>query len=564
LVRQDDVSKNDALKQMFALFDESLWPPWIDQAHLRFGHPADLRTGMLSQDVALAYDWLYPSLSSAERQLILQGLYRRGIRPFLESIDQDPWWTHDLNNWLTVIVGGLGIAGMALGNDHPDAQKCIEISRPLMRCYLDIYGPEGEFNESVAYSNSTIYPVSYYLAWSYHADTPTNRLSQHPFPQTSIWSLYSTLPPGRYAAFGDSRPDAPAKVQYIAGVAAASRNAILQWFFLQHVQGGTDPLQLLWFDPSLQPVSPAKNLPVGKAFKHNGAQIISRSDWNMENSGLVVYGKAGREHNHSHNDIGQVCIDAKGERLVVDLGSPSGYPADYFEENRYKYYNASSRGHNVFMFGGREQRFPPWDRGKKTQVDYKAFSGEIIRSCFHDLNGGYWQLDLGNAYEGVLHVYRTVVHLFPAIVAVYDFARLEQEEDISLRWHIVNPSIVQNDGFFVVKNNKALLSARIVNVDGIMMELSSHRHEYQPPFDRNRLGECLEQRHEPYVQAMFRGQSCRIMTMFALTSRFCHWQGEKNMWTLESEDLFAKIVIDDDTLIVENNTNGTRLDVPII
>jgi|TARA_B110000495_G_C22811364_1_gene473670 hypothetical protein len=40
--------------------------------------------------------------------------------------------------------------------------------------------------------------------------------------------------------------------------------------------------------------------------------------------------------------------------MIIDPGSPSGYPADFFDENRWKYYNASIIGHNVPMFGGRE------------------------------------------------------------------------------------------------------------------------------------------------------------------------------------------------------------------
>ena len=79
---------------------------------------------------------------------------------------------------------------------------------------------------------------------------------------------------------------------------------------------------------------------------------------------VLIKGRQLKE-NHEHNDVGQLCVDGYGERLIVDLGSPSGYPADFFEENRWKYYNASIKGHNVLMFNGREMRVPRKDRGSK-------------------------------------------------------------------------------------------------------------------------------------------------------------------------------------------------------
>lgn len=80
-----------ALEQIWALVDESVWPDWIDRAHLKFGLPVDLRTGMLSQDIGIGFDWLYDSLSQEERDRIVEGLDRRGIQPFLTSMEQDPW-----------------------------------------------------------------------------------------------------------------------------------------------------------------------------------------------------------------------------------------------------------------------------------------------------------------------------------------------------------------------------------------------------------------------------------------------------------------------------------------
>jgi hypothetical protein len=312
LLTEDARYRSTALEQMWALFDESVWPDWIDQAHIRFGYSADLRTGMLSQDVAIGFDWLYPYLSDTERERIMEGLNRRGIQPFLTSMEQDPWWAHELNNWFTVIVGGLGIAGMALGDAHPRSQELIDLSLNPMRDYLSIYGRGGEFNESIAYSNATRIPVTYFFAYYYHIRGGNNALAEHPFPQTGEWTVYSTLPPGRYSDFGDGWVGPPPQVEYMTAIAAASRNPVLQGFSKRFLEASSNPFLLLWFDPDLKADSPEGILPRGRAFCDNGAQLFSRSDWDPERAEMIVYGKAKRDHNHEHNDVGQLCIDARG------------------------------------------------------------------------------------------------------------------------------------------------------------------------------------------------------------------------------------------------------------
>jgi hypothetical protein len=121
LLGSDTAYRDLALEQLETLFDPELWPEWRDQAHQQT--PADLRTGMLAHDAALAYDWLHPLLSQHQRESIVAGIHRCAIQPFWASVKQGAWWTERLNNWLACVVGGLGVAGMALGADHPDAER---------------------------------------------------------------------------------------------------------------------------------------------------------------------------------------------------------------------------------------------------------------------------------------------------------------------------------------------------------------------------------------------------------------------------------------------------------
>lgn len=561
LMTSNEDYKQTALEQIWTLVDESVFPDWIDQAHLRFEHPADLRTGMLSQDVGIGYDWLYPFLNAEEKERIIEGLDRRGIQPFLTSMSQDPWWSHDLNNWYTVIIGGLGVAGMALGNDHPQSQDLIDLSLGKMRDYLSIYGEGGEFNESVAYSNATRIPVTYFFAYYYHMAGGSNPLKEHPFPQTGEWTVYSTLPPGRYAAFGDGWIGQPPMVEFMTAIAAASRNSVLQGFAKRHLEANSNPYLLLWFDPDLESESPEGRWPRGRAFTDNAAQIYSRTDWNPERTAMVVYGKAKRDHNHAHNDVGQVCIDAEGKRMIIDPGSPSAYPADFFDENRWKYYNASARGHNVPMFGGREQRFTPHTRGVKTGIDWDSVNGRYLQSHFEEENGGYWQLDLTNAYDGVKSVKRTVVHLFPGFVAVLDEGQLETKESISLRWHTIEPAKLDIDGGFHFSSEGVGMSGQIAVLSGKLEGHQSKRHAYEAPYHKDRVGDLLEQRREAYIETTLTDEHYRVLTLFSLGKN--DWFQEGDYWQIQTGDSDCKVSLSDSQLKVFSSSEQRSFEVQL-
>ncbi len=515
LVTGDEGCRDAALAQLRAVLDPDQWPDWIDQAHIRFGHPADLRTGMLSQDCALAYDWLHDSLSEAERAEIREGIDRRGIQPFLTSVAQNPWWMEDLNNWVTVIAGGVAIAAMAMREHHPDAQSIIDLATGKFDDYLATYGPRGEFNESVSYAGANRIPVGYFAALRFATGGEVDRLGDSPFPEMCRWVMHGTLDGGRPVPFGDSWPDRPIMSGYVAAVAAATRDPVLQHFFLTtRAEEDAHPLNLLYYDARVKPLSPQGREPLAVAFAAHGGMIVSRTSWDQERTGCIVFSKFGREENHENNDIGQVGFDILGERLIIDIGSPSSYPEDFFEHYaRWNYYNASVRGHNTLIFGGREQRYPVRERGEPIIVHHLA--GKLL-DWWHDADHGTaWRMDLTPAYEHIKGFTRTVLHLHPGYVLVLDEAELEKSEEISLRWHTIDKAAPTPDGAFVVRNGIAAATGQIVGLDDAQLDFARHEHRYGEPYHLERSGDPLEQRHESYIEATHQASHCRLLTLFA-------------------------------------------------
>ncbi len=557
LITGNEDFRDVALRQMKSLFDPKQWPDWRDRSHRAY--PADLRNGMLGRDIAIAYDWLHRHLSPDQRRTIVAGLDKNAIQPFWQSVEEDIWWVNAHNNWNTCVVGGLGIVGMAFAEDHPDGERLVEFSQPRIHNYLQHYGKAGEFNESVGYSTATRLPVLYYDALRYSTQGKVNVLSAWPFVDTAIWNAYTTLPPGRLMAFGDSHADRPAEVSYFATVAAASRNATLQWFY-EHAAGPAAsgfkdlPLSLLGYDASLASHAPTSELSLGKFFPEHGAILVSRSSWDQNTTPCVVYGKAGIEQNHEHHDAGQLCIDGYGERLIVDLGSPPGYPSDFFTSQRWKYYNASCVGHNLVTLDDEEMHGP------------RGACADIIATEFDDSRGGYWQLDLTSFVPTAERVVRTVVHLTPGIVAVVDDVKLEDSRPLTLRWHTVDRAEPNADGTFEVHAGDVSLAGSVTALGETEITVSRGEHVYRAPYDTDRNGGKLEQRRESFVQAQTSARSTRILSLFAvmpLGATPTKWQSSATGHEITTPDGSYKVSFQDDLLRVAESSTGRHWQVAI-
>jgi len=546
LVTEDRRYTDDALSQIMALFDAEQWPEWSDQAHLNVGLNADLRHGQLVLPVALAYDWLYQQLTKEERAAIIEGLDRCAITPYKKGFAADEHWSRRRSNWLTVVLGGFGIAGMALGPDHPYSTQLVANSLPQMEAYLDILGPEGEFNESVQYAGSMSFVIRYFMAMHYASGGKDDPFERHSLDKFYEWYMLMTFPPGRVAGFGDPAANMPPVVVPAAAVASVTQNPQLQWFYEQYndkmlVSHRIRPLELLYYDASLTAKSPEGVLPLGRAYHAQGHLVSSRSSWDPVSTTSVVYGKAGREAYHGHADWGQVCIDGYGERLLVDLGSTPGYPKSHAE----RYYNFQQFGHNVFVFGENETG--------GVSLREKGRYGKTVWSEFDPKRGAAWNMDLSHVYDEGIRVRRRVVHLLPRVAVVLDEASLPESMPISLRWHLSGAVDPAEDGSFVRVGKAASLVGRTMRLDG-EATLQAATHAYVAPYNTHRLGNELKQRNEPYIELKANADTCRVLTLFSVHETGAEappWVEDNGGWKTETPEGRVRVYLDGDTLRVD-------------
>ena len=495
-----------AMGQIDCLFDPEAWPEWQDLYHRRsLGLDADLRTGQLCRDLGIAYDWLHPQLDTGERLRLLEGIDRCGIQPFLRSISRDPPWMQELSNWTTCIVGGLGICGMGLGSDHPESDRLVDGAKTVMRSYLQLYGEDGEFNENPAYASASMAPTLFYSALRCHLRDETSTPELDTLHRHCYWCIYASAPPGYVVAFGDGGPDYPALTSFFPAIAAATGDPILQWYYLGYGRPPRFPVwELVWFDARLDAKAPTPDsLPLGRAYRNHSALASSRTSWDLDRTGSVVFGKGGHGGViHSHPDAGQVEIHGRGRRLIVDLGKVHYPPGD----DRRPYYHFGTDGHNVVTIGGRPLH---WER----PTDRRS---RLIASEFDNTRGGWWRIDSTELHDGAQRVERIVVHLFPGFVIVVDRVELDTAEEIRLRWHTAADPVMSADGCFSVSSTDVILSCKVTTETGPTPRLSLGRHEYRPPLDRDRVGNLLPQRREPCLDFVVREQKACLLSLFAI------------------------------------------------
>lgn len=540
-----------ALAQIEVLFDEREWPDWADKAHLNAGLNSDLRHGQFARAVGLAYDWIYPLLGPDERARIVAGVDRCAIQRFKASVAAEETWIRRQSNWKTSVVGGFAILGMALGDDHPDAEWLREFADPLMDKYMEVFGPQGEFNESPQYASSTCNVVDHYLAKYYMSGGQERPVQLEQLRDFSRWLLYCILPPDRMIAFGDGHTSGAPNVSYFCAVASALRDPVTQWMYLRYVEHSRSDTrrraqELLYYDSTLKPQPPTGRLPLGRSFPAQAGIVTSRSSWDPERPISIVYSKARTEDVHRHDDWGQVCIDGFGQRLVVDLGSPPVYP----RTDKQQYYNYQQCGHNVLVLGDDELDVTWWEWRQ----------GRLVDAQFDDSRGGAWTFDLSEVYGKGRTVRRQVIHLLPRVVVVLDEATLPTSERIRLRWHTSSPARADAQGRFTVTQRGVTLAGSINNLVG-KTKIIVDRHEYLPPYDKGRLGNPYPQRHEPFIETQARSDRFRTLSLFCVTGleeTVEAWQQEDGGWRIQTPEGIVEVVLNEGELIARR-ADGSQL-----
>ena len=346
--------------------------PWnVPDDQVMFSY--DIYAAHIATDLATVYDWLYPALDSRQRDRIRGALLEKAVLRVRGNWDYHWWaWAYRCN-WLTTCASGAGIASLALLTEDPQLVDVIaESFNRIWRTYDEI-GVDGGWQEGVGYSAAN-------HSWAVLYGDPLKRLTNgkytllnHPNMRDPVsFYLYTLFAPEYTANFGDAGKGLIRKtnIQFAFNKLADETGSDETVWYRNLLNDGEGVYDLIWPRSSVVPKEPT---PKSVHFRSIDWSIM-RSDFSDPDK-VAIACKSGKNNDphHGHLDIGSIILRWRGQAFIRDIGSVP-YDQRCFDDARWDYIEASSRGHNVVFVNGELQIPGKW-RGKPMD---ESIGGQIL------------------------------------------------------------------------------------------------------------------------------------------------------------------------------------------
>lgn len=166
----------------------------------------DLNHGERALTLALAYDWLFDSLTKEEKALFLEVATTYIFAPGIQHCHKGGAWWFDgaHNNWNGVCAGGLGLLCLAMYDESAEARELL----PRVEHSLDIFirahaDNSGASEEGTGYWNYGMRYAALYLRSHEEATGHRHPLLALPFMPASLAFPFDFSPHGLDVGFGD-------------------------------------------------------------------------------------------------------------------------------------------------------------------------------------------------------------------------------------------------------------------------------------------------------------------------------------------------------------------------
>lgn len=424
----------------------------------------DLATGHQLFGLGIVYDWCHEGLGSEARQTIRETLQRRAGAMYTAAASGQVWWPRSyLQNHLWVNAAGLAVAGLALYDEVPEANRWIGLPLDKFTTTMQMLGPDGASHEGVGYWQ---YGVEYMLKFMVLAKEllGVDLFGGDWWRNTAAYALYLQLPRQAWTLRNNivDIADCPRGNWYgpeylLWKLAGVFDDPQAQWQANEEFAAGiTAPgapwLNLLWYDPAVTPRAPTAQ-PTLRHFGDIGI-VSARSDWTGDESLLVFkcgpflgheavkkldYDAGG---GHVHPDGNHFVLFGSGEWLIRD----DGYAMKW------------TGHHNTLLVDGKGQTGEGrWFAGaptlrQKDQVRVpRADSAVDVDHIVGDASAAY------PAISGLKRYQRHLIFLKPDVLIVLDDIICDREKDLELRFHPEQQQAAQDGSAFICRGEKSVL-----------------------------------------------------------------------------------------------------------
>ncbi len=168
----------------------------------------DLSYGENAATLAVAYDWVQPTLTAQEKIEFLDIARKWVVQPYLKfthaSGKRPFWFAHPNSNWNTVCCGGAGMLALAMTEDLPEAPRMLAATEESIVPFMKtLERTNGGWQEGLGYWNYGMrYAFMYLLSWE-HATGRKHPLMQQNATLDTIHFPLDFTPNGVTCSFGD-------------------------------------------------------------------------------------------------------------------------------------------------------------------------------------------------------------------------------------------------------------------------------------------------------------------------------------------------------------------------
>ncbi|MEM2364786.1 MAG: heparinase II/III family protein [Candidatus Bathyarchaeia archaeon] len=448
LMTRDETYARIAKEYLLSL---QTWESWQDSPY------DDLSMAGISRGLAICYDWLYEYLRPEERATFRTMIERSAGWLYSESIKEKQWWTIAYaQNHLAISHASLGLAGLVLSGEHPDAENWVNLASFKIKKYLDNGCPDGGWGEGVYYWHYGTYQI---LLFADALRCVTGKDLYGHWWLREAWRFpFYCLSPTRQGLVNFADCNYETSLVERVGVvmlklAAEYRNGYAQWFAqitdaVRKTGSHRTPWNFIWYDPSVPATEPI-DLPPSKLFRGIGWAVF-RTGW--KDSDTLFALRAGTWWVHNHGDQNSFVLESLGERLVIDPGYGKR-SKEYFKLKTDPY--VASVGHNTVLIDnlGQEVKHPSEHPLKGGTI--KSF---ISLSVYDYVSG-----DASATYPSPMQLFtRKITFVKPSYLVICDELRSARASSFSWLLHTLGKIEVRQDTI-LVKGNKASLLVKVLN-----------------------------------------------------------------------------------------------------
>ena len=410
--------------------------PWVRRtSEIKY---CDLSMATRAITIAYGYDLLYDVMTEEQRRLCRETLREKVFAPFLKihavhdrekRMFTDPdghweWWTTSYFNWNSWVNGGIGLAGLAMLDEVPEAAEVVRMARESLK-YMHFEWDQGEtedggWDEGPMYWGAAVgHAVRFYAALERVLGTDDGFFELPGMPKTMQYAIDFTAPDGTWVNFADCNDrlvlDPPSELYFLADRYDSPQ-------FMRHLDDSSAdwhvlPYAILWRPaiPTPQPDPRAR------------VRWYRDIHWAVFSSGgLFLPFKAGDlAANHGNWDANSMLLWVNGERMLNDPG----------------YGRRETEDHNALLVNGHGQRLNeepfPWGTRPRSFGRYSNSVGRVLE-C--DTVGGdsFLVSEASSCYAGMLERYqRHVILAEDGYVVVFDDVEAVEPSEFVVNWHTV-------------------------------------------------------------------------------------------------------------------------------